>query len=153
MDIGCSLEFLPEAMDNREKWWEKVSDFMQSTWLDNNDDDRIYIYMYIYEYTQWVICVMCVNQNLDVSCVNGFYFLPILFNLLFLTNIINLCLRFLPPVTRLYFFAFLFAYKSPLDTHPFQANYWSAIVKFPCLYLIFVIFSVIKNLNLTRNYK
>ena len=33
-DTGCSLEDLPEAMNNREKWWERVRDIRASgtTW-------------------------------------------------------------------------------------------------------------------------
>ena len=40
-DTGCSLEDLPEAMDDRDKWWERVREIHGSgtTW---------YIYIYIY---------------------------------------------------------------------------------------------------------
>ena len=33
-DIGCSPEDLPEAMDNRERWWERVRDICAdgATW-------------------------------------------------------------------------------------------------------------------------
>ena len=33
-DMGCSLEDLPEAMNNREKWWERVRDIRAggTTW-------------------------------------------------------------------------------------------------------------------------
>ena len=45
-DAGCSPEDLPEAMNDREKWRERVRDIRASgtTWY-------IYIYIYIYIYT------------------------------------------------------------------------------------------------------
>ena len=44
-DTGCSPEDLPEAMNDREKWRERVRDIRASgmTW-----DIYIYIYIYIY---------------------------------------------------------------------------------------------------------
>ena len=45
-DTGCSPEDLPRAMNDREKWWERVRDIRASgtTWW------WIYIYIYIYIY-------------------------------------------------------------------------------------------------------
>ena len=50
-DTGCSPEDLPEAMNDREKWWERVRDIRASgtTW---------YIYIYIYIYIVFDIHVM-----------------------------------------------------------------------------------------------
>ena len=45
-DTGCSPENLPEAMNNREKWRERVSVIVPVA--RNDDDDGIYIYIYIY---------------------------------------------------------------------------------------------------------
>ena len=53
-DTGCSPEDLPEAMNNRKKWRERVRDICTSvtTWL----------YIYIYIYTCVCVCVcVCVS--------------------------------------------------------------------------------------------
>ena len=34
-NMGCDLEDLPEVMDNREGWWERVRDIC----ADGDDDD------------------------------------------------------------------------------------------------------------------
>ena len=44
-DTGCSLEDLPEAMDDREGWWERVREIP----ADGTTMVMIYIYIYIYE--------------------------------------------------------------------------------------------------------
>ena len=44
-DTECSLENLPEAMNDREKWRERVG---ISVLAARHDDDDIYIYIYIY---------------------------------------------------------------------------------------------------------
>ena len=48
-DTGCSPEDLPEAMNYREKWWERVRDIRagSTTWW----WWYIYIYIYIYIYS------------------------------------------------------------------------------------------------------
>ena len=47
-DTGCSPEDLPEAMNDREKWRERVRDIRAaSTDIPDNDDDDIYIYIYM----------------------------------------------------------------------------------------------------------
>ena len=48
-DTGCNPEDLPKAMNDREKWRERVRDIMLVTRHDDDDDD-IYIYIYIYIY-------------------------------------------------------------------------------------------------------
>ena len=52
-DSGCSPEDLPEAMNNREKWRERVRDIRASgtTWW-------WYIYIYIYIYI-WLVSMAC----------------------------------------------------------------------------------------------
>ena len=41
-DTGCSPEDLPEAMNNREEWWEGVWDIRagDTTRQDDDDDDK-----------------------------------------------------------------------------------------------------------------
>ena len=40
MDTGCSLEDLPEAMDDRDEWWEReLRKYMQAARHDDNYDD------------------------------------------------------------------------------------------------------------------
>ena len=53
-DTGCSPEDLPEAMNDREKRWERVRDIRTSgmTWW-----WYIYIYIYIYIYACVCVCV------------------------------------------------------------------------------------------------
>ena len=48
-DTGCSPEDMPEAMNNREEWWERVRDIRAggTTWWWD-----IYIYIYIYTHIQ-----------------------------------------------------------------------------------------------------
>ena len=55
-DTGCSPEDQPEAMNDREKWQERVRDIRASgtTW---------YIYIYIY----MCVCV-CVCEGVSLSC-------------------------------------------------------------------------------------
>ena len=56
-DTGCNPEDLPEAINNMEKWWERVRDIC----ADDRHDDDIYIYIYIY------VCVcMCVSSGVMV---------------------------------------------------------------------------------------
>ena len=38
-DTGCSPEDLPEAMNNKEKWRERVRDIRASGTHDDDDDD------------------------------------------------------------------------------------------------------------------
>ena len=38
-DTGCSPENQPEAMNDREKWWERVRDIHASDRHDDDDDD------------------------------------------------------------------------------------------------------------------
>ena len=58
-DTGCSAEDLLEAMNDREKWRERVKDSVKATRHD--DDDIIYIYIYIYIYICVCVCVcVCV---------------------------------------------------------------------------------------------
>ena len=56
-DTGCSPEDLPEAMNDREKWWERVRDIHASSttwwwwwWWYNLMPNPLYIYIYIYIY-------------------------------------------------------------------------------------------------------
>ena len=60
-DTECSPEDLPEAMNNWEKWRERVRDIRASgtTWW--------YIYIYIYIYTQW--------GEINIRTYENFYFL------------------------------------------------------------------------------
>ena len=63
----CSPEDLPEAMNDREKWRERVKDIRASgmTW-----GWYIYIYIYIYIYTEGVRGVMVIvleNGNYNTS--------------------------------------------------------------------------------------
>ena len=40
MDTGCSLEDLPEAMEDREKWRERASGkSVLAAWQNDDDDD------------------------------------------------------------------------------------------------------------------
>ena len=45
MDTGCSLEYLPEAMDDRDGWRERERELGKSVWEawhdDGDDDDDI----------------------------------------------------------------------------------------------------------------
>ena len=67
-DTGCSPEDLPEAMNDREKWRERVRDIRAggSTWY-------IYIYIYIYIYHQlgalkaWVLLIFSLYLSLSLS--------------------------------------------------------------------------------------
>ena len=55
-DTGCSHEDLPEAIDDRDWWWERVKD-IRACWT------SLYIYIYIYIYIYLCVCVcacMCV---------------------------------------------------------------------------------------------
>ena len=47
MDTGCSLEDLPNAMNDRNEWRGRVREICASG---ARDDDNIYIYIYIYIY-------------------------------------------------------------------------------------------------------
>ena len=50
-DTGCSLEDLPEAMDDREGWRERVRDIRAdgaTWWWYTHYQSNIYIYIYIY---------------------------------------------------------------------------------------------------------
>ena len=61
--IRDSPEDLPEAMNDREKWRERVRISVLAARHDNNDDDYIYIsiYIYIYIYSYIYMCVgVCV---------------------------------------------------------------------------------------------
>ena len=57
-DTGCSLEDLPEAMDDRERWQERVREIRAdgTTWwwwyIYIHTHTHIYIYIYIYTHTQ-----------------------------------------------------------------------------------------------------
>ena len=53
-DMGCSPEDQPEAMNDREKWRERVRDIHASgmTWW----WWYIYIYIYIYMICKWIVC-------------------------------------------------------------------------------------------------
>ena len=55
-DMGCSSEDLPEAMNDREKWWERVRDILLAAWWWWwwYMYTCIYMYIYIYIYT-WSI--------------------------------------------------------------------------------------------------
>ena len=62
MDRGCSLEDLPDAMDDRDKWWER--ELRKSVHVAQHDDDDdtyiytcIYIYIYIYILVYWYISI------------------------------------------------------------------------------------------------
>ena len=61
-DTGCSPEYLPEAMNDRDKWRERVRDIRASgtTWW------YIYIYTYIYIYI-YIIC----KHILQITFLNG----------------------------------------------------------------------------------
>ena len=52
-DTGCNTEDIPEAMNDREKWWERVRDICAggTTWWWWWWYMRWYIYIYIYIYT------------------------------------------------------------------------------------------------------
>ena len=39
MDAECSLKDLPEVMDDRDEWQERVREIRASTRLDDDDDD------------------------------------------------------------------------------------------------------------------
>ena len=59
-DTGCCPEDLPEAMNDREKWRERVRISVLPARHDNDDDIYIYIYIYI-GYTDILdISFMCV---------------------------------------------------------------------------------------------
>ena len=61
-DTGCSPEDLPEAMNDREKWRERVRNIRASgtTWW------YIYIYIYIYSKTKnWFRANIAVNRKID----------------------------------------------------------------------------------------
>ena len=47
-DTNCSLEDLPEAMDNREVWWERVSKSVLIAWHDDDDDDDDVCFHYFF---------------------------------------------------------------------------------------------------------
>ena len=49
-DTECGPEDLPEAMNDREKWQERVRDIRASGARHDNDVDDIYIYIYILPY-------------------------------------------------------------------------------------------------------
>ena len=55
-DTGCSPEDLPEAMNDREKWRERVRDIRVATRHDDDDDDsEIYIIPYILSFTFYLV--------------------------------------------------------------------------------------------------
>ena len=72
-DTRCSPEDLPEAMNDREKWRERVRDICASGttrwwWW---DDDKLYIYIYIYIYIYMCVCVcvcVCVCKQALSNC-------------------------------------------------------------------------------------
>ena len=51
-DTGCSPEDLPEATNDREKWWERVRDIRASGttrwWDDDMEDKRVYTFSIAY---------------------------------------------------------------------------------------------------------
>ena len=63
-DTGCSPEDLPEAMNDREKWWERVSDIRACGttwwwwwwWYITWNNTHIYIYIYIYREREYNLC-------------------------------------------------------------------------------------------------
>ena len=40
-DTGCSLEELPEEIDDRDGWWERVRKIRGSVRHDDDDDDEL----------------------------------------------------------------------------------------------------------------
>ena len=58
-DTGCNPEDLPVAMNNREKWRERVGDSVLAARHDDDDDDE-YIYIYIYIYKPVELLLKCV---------------------------------------------------------------------------------------------
>ena len=66
-DTGCSREDLPEAMNDREKWREKVRDIRSNgmTWWWWNVYTHTHIYIYIYIYI--CVCYLSVVHNQLVS--------------------------------------------------------------------------------------
>ena len=62
-DTGCSLEDLPEATNDREKWRERIRDIRASGttwwwWMMMMFWRKIYIYIYIYIYQSVYICLI-----------------------------------------------------------------------------------------------
>ena len=63
-DTGCSPEDLPKAMNDREKWWERIRDICagDTTWL--------YIYIFfnsqiklILVWLSWLFCVLSISKR------------------------------------------------------------------------------------------
>ena len=58
-DTGCSPEDLPEAMNDREKWWERVRDIHASGMMMM----MMMIYVYIYARSISFIFSLCIESN------------------------------------------------------------------------------------------
>ena len=73
-DTGCSPEDLPEEMNDREKWRERVRVSMLTTW---HDDIYIYIYIYIYilnwhcDQTKQILIFNFVSTDVRLRCCKG----------------------------------------------------------------------------------
>ena len=78
-DTGCCLEDFPRAMNDREKWQERVRD------IRDDDDDDIYIYIYIYMCVCVCVCVCILlaretpDEELETMHEECFFFEKFLF--------------------------------------------------------------------------
>ena len=98
-ESGCSAEDLPEVMNDREKWRERVRDIRccGTTWY-----IYIYIYIYIYAKVSNKIRKAFLVRNCQNVCRTELLVTPI-------QNWINACNAFCP-VSRIYIYIYIYIY-------------------------------------------